>query len=213
MLDDHNIVFAVVAIFILFIGVSQKNVLHAEEVRYVSGQLTLKMYKDATLDQVLPSLKTGNRVTVLKGDGGYVQVRKDNGTVGWVNDRYLTREKPAIIRLAEVQKELEDLHSEYASLAEQSAIQELDNPLQVRAETAELAQQNMKLRIKELESERISHAKELRELHQQLAFKGDSRKLLLWVILLVLSFIAGFFVGFKHVERKIRSRFGGFNPL
>ena len=69
---------------VLLFTSQQAGLLHAEEIRYVSGKLTLKMYKDSALSQVLPSLKTGDRVVILKRDDGYMQVKKGDGTTGWV---------------------------------------------------------------------------------------------------------------------------------
>jgi len=220
MLIIHNLkaVKCVAALLVLLIAAVHASPLYAEEVRYVSGKLTLKMYKDSALSQLLPSLKTGDRVTILKRDDSYMQIKKEDGTIGWVKGNYLEEEKPAAIRLAEVQKELDELRSKHTDLLiEQPAeIPAPDNELQARVEAAETAQENMKLRMKELESERMAHIEELRELRQQSTaskLKDDPKKLLLWVILPILTLIAGFFVGFKYLEGKIKSRFGGFNPL
>ena len=206
------------ALLILLIAAPHTSSLYAEEVRYVSGNLTLKMYKDSALSQLLPSLKTGDRVVILKRDDSYMQVKKEDGTVGWVKGNYLEEERPAATRLAEVQKELDELRSKHTDLLiEQPAeIPEQDKELQARVEAAESAQENMKLRMKELESERMAHIEELRQLRQisqPSDTKGDSKKLLQGVILPVLTLIAGFFVGFKYLEAKVRSRFGGYNPL
>ena len=189
----------------------------AGEVRYVSDQLTLKMYKDSALSKILPSLKSGDEVEILKRDDGYMQVKLKSGTVGWVKGAYLVKEKPAILRVPELQQELDDLRSKHTDMllekTEQEEVEKPDEQLQARVEAAETAQQNMKIRVKELESERMQHIDELRELRQQSEPRMDSRQVLLWVVLPVLTLISGFFIGFKYLEGKVKSRFGGYNPL
>jgi SH3 domain protein len=189
--------------------------LSAAEIRYVSDQLTLKMYKDSALSQIMPLLKSGDRLEVLKRDDGYAQVKKDDGTVGWVKSKYLEKDKPAVLRLIEVQQELDALRSEHTDLLieQPDPIEGPNKQLQERAETAEASQQNMKLRMKELESERMLHIEELRKLRQQEEEKDDSKMMLIWVILPLLMLISGFFIGFKYLEGKIKARFGGYNPL
>lgn len=187
----------------------------AEDVRYVSGHITLKMYKDSALSKLLPALGTGDRVVILKKDDGYAQVKTDDGTTGWVKSSYLEEDKPAVLLLEEVQKELDDLRSKHTDLLleQPEVIEKPDEQLQARLEAAETAQQNMKLRMKELESERMGHIEEIRQLSQQSDENDKTKKLLLWVILPVLTLISGFFIGFKYLESKVKSRFGGYNPL
>jgi SH3 domain protein len=212
MLFSHNavVVKAVGALLFMVCGLLQ-----AAEIRYVSDQLTLKMYKDSALSQIMPLLKSGDRLEVLKHDDGYARVKKEDGTVGWVKGKYLEKEKPAALRLIDVQKELDDLRSEHTDLLieQPDPIEGPNKQLQERAEAAETSQQNMKLRMKELESERMLHIEELRNLHQQAEDKGDSKEMLLWVILPLLTLISGFFIGFKYLEGKVKARFGGYNPL
>jgi SH3 domain protein len=191
--------------------------LHAEEVRYVSDQITLKMYKDSALSKALSPLKTGNRVVVIKRDDGYAQVKTGDGTTGWVKSAFLSEDKPAVIRLEEVQKELDDLRSKHTDLLIEQPVaqQPQDEELMARVEAAEQAQQNMKLRMKELESQRMTYMEQLRNLRQktQAHTEWKDREILLWIILPILTLISGFFIGFKYLEGKVKARFGGYNPL
>ena len=120
-----------------------------------------------------------------------------------------------MLRLIEVQQELDALRSEHTDLLieQPDPIEGPNKQLQERVETAEASQQNMKLRMKELESERMLHIEELRKYRQQEEEKGDSKMMLIWVILPLLMLISGFFIGFKYLEGKIKARFGGYNPL
>jgi SH3 domain protein len=191
--------------------------LHAEDVRYVSDQVTLKMYKDPALSKALPALKTGDRVVVLKHDDGYAKVKTEDDTTGWVRSAFLTEDKPAIMRLEEVQKELDDLRSKHTDLLIEQPVapQPRDEELMARVEAAEQAQQNMKLRMKELETQRMAYMEQLRNMRQQTESRTEwkDREILLWIILPILTLISGFFIGFKYLEGKVKARFGGYNPL
>ena len=191
--------------------------LHSEEFHYVSDQLTLRKYKDTSLRKALAQLKAGDRVVILKHDDGYAQVRTEDDTVGWVKSASLDKEKPAIIKLAEVQKELDDLRSKHTDLLIEQPVAQppQDEGLVERLEAAESAQQNMKTRMKELETQRMSYMEQLRELRQKAETKTElkDREKLLWIILPILTLISGFFIGFKYLEGKVKARFGGYNPL
>jgi SH3 domain protein len=191
--------------------------LAAEEIRYVSDQVTLKMYKDPALSKALPPLKTGDQVVVIKHDDGYAQVRTKDDTTGWVKSALLSEEKPAVLRLQEIQRELDDLRSKHTDLLIEQPVAQPppDKELMARVEAAESAQQNMKLRMKELEAQRMAYIEQLRGLEQKAQRESiwQDREILLWIILPVLTLISGFFIGFKYLEGKIKARFGGYNPL
>ena len=204
----HIALFLVVAI--MPVGLS-----FAEDVRYVTDQLILKMYKDSALSEPRSTLKTGDRLVILQQDDGYAQVETLDGTVGWVKSSYLHESKPAILRLAEVQEELDNLRSEHTDLIlEQPAvITDSDSQLKGRVEAAESAHASVNQRVKQLDNERIALIEELRALRQADESKGGSKYVLLWIILPILTLISGFFAGFKFLEGKIKLRFGGHNPL
>jgi len=187
----------------------------AGELRYVSDQLTLNMYKDTSLNTRLSPLKSGDKVEVLKHDDGYTQVKTVDGTVGWVKSSYLLKDKPAAIRLTEVQAELDTLRSKHTDmLIEQTEVPvPQDTELQSRLQAAEEARQGMEQRLGELEAEKGRHIQEIRELKKQQPVSDDPRFFLLWIILPILTLITGFFLGWKYLESKIRARFGGFNPI
>lgn len=187
----------------------------AAEVRYVTDQLTLNMYKDTTLNQRLPALKSGDRVEVIKLAEGYTQVKTDKGIVGWVKSSYLDEESPARVRLAALQEELDALRSRHADLliGEDKQPPKADETLQARVVAAEASRQRMKQRLAELELERNRHIMEIRELKKQLPEESNTKPILLWIILPLLTLISGFFMGLKYLDAKIRARFGGFSPI
>ena len=187
----------------------------AAEIRYVTDRLTLNMYKDTSLSQRLPPLKTGDKVEIISIGDGYTKVKTSKGVAGWVKSSYLDKEIPAGFRLPALQEELDALRSKHTDLLinQDEQPQTTDKELQARVAAAEASQQKIKLRVAELEQERNRHIGEIRELRKNIPEEDDSRLLLLWIILPLLTLITGFFIGLKYLDTKIRSRFGGFNPL
>lgn len=189
--------------------------LQAAEVRYVSDQLSLKMYKDSALNKTLPSLKSGDKVEILKQDDGYARVKTEDGTKGWVKSSYLVEEKPAALKLIDVQEELDNLRSKHTDLLlEQPAVPESDNAeLLSRVEQAEAERQSLQNRLGELQTQNTRQVEELRELRQKSESKPSEKTLILWIIIPLLTLITGFFIGFKYLEAKVKARFGGYNPV
>lgn len=200
----------------LLVLVSVYGTVGAEEIRYVSDQIVLKMYQDSALSKTLSPLKSGDRVKVLKRDDGYAQVKLKDGTKGWVKSSYLEKEKPAIIKLEEVQEELDSLKSKHTDLLlEQTEPVNLnDSELMQRVETAEAARDNLQKRVNELETQNTRQVEELRQLKNTTVVKQEkSRNIILWIILPLLTLITGFFIGYKYLETKVKARFGGYNPV
>lgn len=187
----------------------------AGEQRYVSDRVTLNMYQDTSLSKRLSSLKSGDQVEMLQFDDGYTQVMTEDGRVGWVKSAYLVKAKPAVMKLVELQEELDTLRSRHTDLLiEQTAGPVThDTGLLSRLEAAESARQNMASRLAELEAERNRHISELRGVKNKTSNQQETRSILLWIILPILTLISGFFLGWRHLESKMRARFGGFNPL
>lgn len=187
----------------------------AADIRYVSDLITLKMYKDTTLNQGLKPLKSGDKVEVLKHDDGYSQVKTRQGVIGWVKSSYLKKNKPAVVRILDVQEELDVLRSKHTDLLikKTAAPAEQDTGLQARVEAAESARQSVEQRLSELETERNVRMNEIRALKNKIGNEDEVRPILLWIILPILTLITGFFLGYKFLDSKIRARFGGFNPL
>ena len=189
----------------------------AQEIRYVSDQITLKMYKDIALGKTLPPLRSGDRVQVLKQDDGYAEVQLADGTKGWVRSSYLVSDKPAVVAIGEVREELDSMKSKYENLLlEKTMPVTVDSPeLVQRVEDAEAVRDNLQRRVTELETANTRRVEELRDLRNTQAVKQyeQHRNRLLWAIVLLLSLFVGFFGGRKYLEAKIKARFGGYNPL
>ena len=115
---------------------------------YVRDELRVKMRSGPSErydgSQVLVS---GNAVTVLARDDGWVQVRTRNGAEGWVPTRYLTKVAPASVllpqveaKLAQAQGRLEEIEEKMGTQLE--AVAELDT---LRSRNLALESENIEL--------------------------------------------------------------------
>ena len=171
------------------------------------------------------ALPSGTRLTVLERDaqGGYVQVRRDNGDVGWVQQRYLQDKPTAELLLTDAQKKLELATTQRAQL--QAQLNELKQAQNTEKQgSTSLQQENQRLK-KELDEIRTISKNEIllnhtnKQLNQQLEMRtqemaqlekdntGLSARLYGFTIgAAVISLIAGLYIGTMPVRREKRWR-------
>ncbi|MEM7255485.1 MAG: TIGR04211 family SH3 domain-containing protein [Pseudomonadota bacterium] len=92
-------------IALLFAGVAPG------ETGYIIDQLLAGMHRDRTLDSpIIKVLPSGSKLEVLTKGEDFTQVRTEDGTLGWVDSSYVMNEKPARIRLVELEQERDSLN-------------------------------------------------------------------------------------------------------
>jgi SH3 domain protein len=80
---------------------------------HITDKLVVGLYADQKLEgEPLKLLTSGTPVEVLARGKGTVQVRMGDDTRGWLEARYVSEEKPAAMKLLEVQTELRRLKSQ-----------------------------------------------------------------------------------------------------
>ena len=98
----------------------------AQEIFYVTDQMRITVRSGPSLgNKVISMADTGDKMTILgKEREGWALVRLPDGKEGWVLTRFLTRERPARLRLAELDpankdmaRRLEQLHGENQRLS------------------------------------------------------------------------------------------------
>jgi uncharacterized protein YgiM (DUF1202 family) len=94
---------------------------------YVSDELVLGVYSEQNNQgQRLTTLHSGASVETLAVNGDFTQVRLNDGTIGWVKSAYLTTQEPAVVRLKQLQDELDRSRATTPALAEAAARSELE---------------------------------------------------------------------------------------
>jgi len=198
---------------------------------HITDKLVVGLYPDQKLDGEPGQLLTsGTPVEVLKRAKGAVRVRLADDTYGWLEARYVSEEKPAAMKLLEVQAELRTLKARVEAGEPASvATPDQPNPSAERIH-AGLALNEARTRIAELEQQLIDSPQlkaalaERDALQQRLEqvrdivghadpsaeASGESLwdRYLPWVAAVVMA-VVGFAAGVGFIDHRIRRRYGG----
>ena len=102
---------------------------------YVSDELVLGVYADENSQgQRLATLHSGATLETISVSGEFTQVRLLDGTTGWVKSSYLTTKEPAVVRVKQLEEELDRSRATTPALAEAAARNEV---LQLKRELDE----------------------------------------------------------------------------
>jgi len=94
---------------------------------YVSDELVLGVYAEQNSQgQRLATLHSGTSVETLAQNGDFTQVRLKDGTTGWVKSAFLTTSEPAVVRVKQLEEELDRRQATTPALAEAAARREVE---------------------------------------------------------------------------------------
>lgn len=175
------------------------------ETAYVTDVLRLGLHNARdTSDRPFENLVSGAELEILERIPNYARVRTSEGALGWVKSAYLVSEKPAQLRVAEVEAELERMRAELGA-AREAQRQAEDAALQLRREHAATASSADAIEdtLGRLKQENESYERQLDSYRGALPLK--------WVAAaLVVTLLAGFAAGWWWLDAAIRRRHGGF---
>jgi SH3 domain protein len=175
------------------------------ETAYVTDILRLGIHHaEDTSDRPFDNLVSGTELEILDRIPNFAHVRTKGGDEGWVKSAYLVTEKPAQLRVAEVEAELAHLKErlEAAKSAQAAAEQSAEQAgRQLASSTSSTdAIQDTLARLKQ---ENDGYAAQLE------LYRGALP--LPWVAAaLVVALVAGFVAGLWWLDATIRRRHGGF---
>jgi len=168
---------------------------------YVSDELVLGVYADENSQgQRLATLHSGATLETISVSGDFTQVRLPDGTTGWVKSSYLTTKEPAVLRVKQLEEELDRSRATTPALAEAAARNEL---LQLKRE------------LDEARAAARGAAAPARGLPDGVAaastlpMYGPPVSAWLAGAGVVAALAAGFWLGYATLARRVRSRFGG----
>ena len=174
------------------------------ETVYVTDSLRLGLYhSDDTSDKPFVNLVSGTELQVLERNASYARVRTPAGEEGWVKAAFLVQEKPAQVRVAELEAEVAGLRNETESRpAGSSAADSLDRlakPVAASKDANEALHEALG---------RLRRENEVYEARLE-SYRGSLP--LAWVAAaLVVSLASGFVAGLWWLDALIRRRHGGF---
>jgi len=175
------------------------------ETAYVTDRLQLGVHMQAdTSDRAFAKLKSGDRVDILEENRYHARVTLPDGRTGWAKKNYLVPDKPAILRVTEVElerdKALAKLESLTSSLSDREArVSEIET--QVAAREAKAAAEAEELDRLRGENVRLT---------DRLAAYSFSVPGTVFFAAAAASLAIGFLVSWWLFDRRSRSRHGGF---
>jgi SH3 domain protein len=180
-------------------------VLALAETVYVTDILLLGLHEaEDTTDQPFRTLVSGTELEVLVRVPNYARVQTADGQQGWVKSGYLVADKPAQLRVAEVEATLGAMREELtrAQAAQQATelrADQLKRQFQVREDSSEAALDTL---------ERLKSENESYEARMD-AYRGSLP--IAWVAAaLVVTLVGGFLAGMWWLDFLSRRRHDGF---
>ena len=172
---------------------------------YVTDMLQLDMR--ATPNESsnrLRKLRSGDHVSLVEEQGRYSNVRTDDGLVGWVKSLYLVKDEPARTRLSKIEKENGNLQSTVKKLRSQlSAEQTKFSSLQEQQSGSVEAREAREEEMERLRSENA-------DMTDSLAGYKSSVPVSWMLVAVFLALIGGVAAGWFLIDRRSRSRHGGY---
>ena len=172
---------------------------------YVSDELVLGVYaEENNQGQRLATLHSGTSVETLAQNGDFTQVRLSDGTTGWVKSAFLTTKEPAVVRVKQLEEELDQSRATTPALAEAAARSEVARlKLELAAKQSELDAARAPASAAVIASQPASGP--LAAIHAAAA----PRWAVITGIAAVIGLACGFWLGFATLARRVRHKFGG----
>lgn len=160
---------------------------------YVSDELVLGVYtEENNQGQRLATLHSGASVETLAQSGDFTQVRLADGTTGWVKSAFLTANQPAVVRVKQLEEELDRSRATTPALAEAAERTE-----------AERLKQQLAAAQSQLDAARAGAP----------APPAAAAPSVSWPLIsaaaVALGLGCGFWLGYATLARRVRHKFGG----
>jgi len=176
---------------------------------YVSDELVLGVYSEQNNQgQRLTTLHSGASVETLAVNGDFTQVRLNDGTIGWVKSAYLTTQEPAVVRIKQLQDELDRSRATTPALAEAAARSELE---QLKRELAGKQAELMAANAAPAPPGGSAAAGGAVAQAATMAGRTAASSARAWieVAATLASLTVGFCLGYATLARRIRHKYGG----
>ena len=172
---------------------------------YVTDILRLGIHRaQDTSDRPFQNLVSGTQLEILERVPNYAHVRTSDGQDGWVKSAYLVDQKPAQLRVAELEAQVDHMtarlaESAAAQISSEHEAKKLTEQMSASTDSGDAIQET----LARLKRENQSYEARLDSYRGALPLS--------WVGgALVLSMVLGFVVGLWSLDKFSRRRHGGF---
>lgn len=143
-------------------------------------------------------LRMGQALEVVEIGPDYSKIRTENGSEGWVDNRYIVETPTVVQQLAERERQIERLEDQVETLASDSGEDQWQAALKEERLARETAQEKL---------EAVS--RENQKLREQLDPDARLEATITAITLCLVGLVVGFVVGRRVMEAKVRARFHG----
>ncbi len=175
------------------------------DTRYVVEELVVGVYGNPELaGDRLGEVRSAQAVELLVAEGDAAQIRTEDGLEGWIRATYLQSEQPLAPRLAALQAENDKLRKASA------AATRVDPKTQAELEELRASLETANRRVAQLQAS--SRARPADEVPVEVTrpVRNDAlRTSLLLLLVAVVAAGAGFYWGYRTLERRVRAKYGG----
>ncbi len=190
---------------------------------FVSDELVLGVFAEQNGQGArLATLHSGASVDTLSVNGEFTQVRLNDGTTGWVKSVYLTTQVPAIVRVKQLEEELDNSRATTPALAEAAArseVEQLKRELKSQQEALDAATQAGAAPVAGAASVAGAAPVAAASPPPMLAVTppglmagiaaAAARRPWIMVAPLLAALACGFWLGYATLARRIKHKFGG----
>jgi SH3 domain protein len=176
----------------------------AEDV-FVTDMLQLEMYATSEISGApIRRLRSGDRLELIEERGRYLNVRAEDGLVGWVKSLYIVKKEPARTRVNKLEKDYGELEATVKKLRT-----ELDSE---RAKLAKFrAEQSGSIEAREAIQEELDRLRsDNADMTDKLASYGSSVPVSWLLLAVLLALGGGIAAGWFWIDSRSRSRHGGY---
>lgn len=175
------------------------------ETVYVTDILRLGQHQaQDTSDRAFRMLVSGTELEVLERVPNFARVRAPDGREGWVKSNYLVNEKPARLRVTELEAQVVENDAKLAAAEEaRQAAEQAYEKLRAEIAASENSSESVQAKLLQLTEENDRYRSRLD------SFRGSVP--LSWVAVALLVMLgAGFLAGLWWIDFQSRRRHGGF---
>jgi len=172
---------------------------------YVSDELVLGVYAEQNNQgQRLATLHSGTSVETLAQNADFTQVRLSDGTTGWVKSAFLTTNEPAVVRIKQLEEELDRSRATTPALAEAAARSEVERlRLELAAKQSELDAARAE------RSDPVIASPPAPSALAAIQAAAAPRWPVIAGIAVAVGLAGGFWLGYTTLARRVRQKFGG----
>lgn len=187
-------------------------VITAAQTVYVTDQLSLKLRGTPASDgTVIMTLKSGDKLTLIEKQNGFSKVRTGEGKSGWVQSWYVSPEIPVTYLLEQANLETEQLKQQLDSA--ENKLSNFNSVLSDENNELKNTVSALSDKIKSLTNEQDLLNEKLSQQASKYAkyeFADKYNIFLILSVLLLSSFLLGFFASLKWSRRQESKRLSGY---